>query len=97
MASLILPPKMPRTRANISPSMRSNSAAFSALTSSPRSRAWRTSRPRAIAFAASSSPPGGTMPMATEYTFSKMRGTDGSTVGCTWPSSGTICKALPPQ
>ena len=37
------------------------------------------------------------MPMATEYTFSKMRGTDGSTVGWTWPSSPTICSALPPQ
>ena len=37
------------------------------------------------------------MPIASAYTFSKMRGTDGSTVGLTWPSSGTICGASPPQ
>ena len=37
------------------------------------------------------------MPIARAYTFSKMRGTDGSTVGLMTPSSGTICVASPPQ
>ena len=50
-----------------------------------------------MASAAACSPPAGTIDIATAYTFSKIRGTDGSTVGLTAASSATICVVSPPK